>query len=89
MAAVRMHIDKFDRKVLIDEDHPLAVVQRLKDASTGTGAASGSAAGSAAAKPLSRMNRAELVALCGERRIDVPEDASKKDIIALLDASTE
>jgi len=32
MAAVRMHIDKFKGVVLINEDHPLAVAQRAKDA---------------------------------------------------------
>jgi hypothetical protein len=32
MAAVEMFIDKFDRVVTIDEDHPLAVAQREKDA---------------------------------------------------------
>jgi hypothetical protein len=30
MAAVKMWIDKFQREVLIDEDHPLAVAQKRK-----------------------------------------------------------
>jgi hypothetical protein len=30
MAAVKMYIDKFDKEVLIDEDHPLAIAQQAK-----------------------------------------------------------
>jgi hypothetical protein len=36
MTAVRMHIDKFGGEVLIDDDHPLAVAQREKDAAKAT-----------------------------------------------------
>jgi hypothetical protein len=36
MAAVRMYIDKFKGVVLIEEDHPLAVAQRAKAASSVT-----------------------------------------------------
>jgi hypothetical protein len=32
VAAVRLFIEKFGRVVLIDEDHPLAVAQRAKNA---------------------------------------------------------
>jgi hypothetical protein len=32
MAPVRMFVEKFRGVVLIDEDHPLAVAQRAKDA---------------------------------------------------------
>ena len=32
MTAVKMHIDKFDGEVIIDENHPLAIAQREKDA---------------------------------------------------------
>lgn len=30
--AVKMYIEKFGKEVMIEEDHPLAVAQRAKDA---------------------------------------------------------
>ena len=94
MAAVRMYIDKFQKEVLIDEDHPLAIAQRAK-AGQESGESHGEPQGSsvpaekpaAPTKSISRMNRDELLELCVERGLEVPEDASKKDIIALLEGA--
>lgn len=39
MTAVTMYVDKFEKEVIIDEDHPLAVAQRVKDARSAAKAA--------------------------------------------------
>lgn len=79
MPAVRMYIDKFDKEVLIDEDHPLAVAQRE----------GGQGAPSAGKGPVNyaRMNVAALTALAKERGVGVPDASSKKELIALLEAA--
>ncbi len=82
MAPVRMHIDKFNGVVLIDEDHPLAVAQRTKAAavSADTHQASAPAAPETPAPEappvdLSTLTKAQLIALAAER-YDLTLDAS-------------
>lgn len=40
-------------------------------------------------KPLTRMNKAALLAVAAERGVEVPETATKADIIALLEEPAE
>lgn len=42
-----------------------------------------------AEKPLTRMNKAELLVAAAERGVEVAETATKADIIALLEESAE
>lgn len=82
MAAVKMYIDKFKGEVLIDEDHPLAIAQREKDAKAGS-------TGSRAENETDYASQtvADLRALCEEREIDVPVGSRKVDLVELLERS--
>lgn len=89
MAAVTMYIDKFEKEVLIDETHPLAAAQRLKDAKASRKSAKDDDDDDSLSPNLSRKNLAQLREFAEERHISVPDGSSKKEIIALIEALAE
>jgi hypothetical protein len=90
MAAVTMHIDKFGKEVTIDENHPLAIAQRAKDAKPSKKSAkTDEVDDDPSPSALSKMNLTQLREHAEGKNISVPEDASKKEIIALIEALAE
>jgi len=77
-----MYITKFGGKVLIDEDHPLAIAER-GDAGV-AGWAGAEEAATVEPQNWSRMRKPDLLAACAEVGIVVGEEMTRADLIALL-----
>jgi hypothetical protein len=88
MAAVTMHIDKFGKEVLIDENHPLAIAQRAKDAKPSRKKPAEEDDDSTSPN-LSKLNLTQLTEVAQAKNISVPKGSSKKEIIALIEALAE
>jgi hypothetical protein len=89
MAAVTMRIDKFGKEVIIDENHPLAIAQRAKDAKPSRKSGRTEENDDSTSPNLSKLNLTQLREHAESKNISVPEDASKKEIIALIEALAE
>ena len=87
MTAVKMYIDKFDREVLIDEDHELAVAQRAKGQAAPDSTNSVDPSKPLTATQIGKLNREQLDALAAERGVTVEPGPDNKVTNKMLAAA--
>jgi hypothetical protein len=90
MTPVLMYIDKFEKEVLIDETHPLAIAQRAKDAEDHSPIETVSGLTAAQVKKMAKGDVLALVDTLGltVTRADGTEgEPTKQDYIAALTAA--